>query len=904
MTDTRATYHLNVNGESRLLETEASATLLDVLRADLGLGGTKYNCEQGECGACTVLVDGRPVNSCITLAATLDGSSVVSVEGLATEEDRLDHLQQAFLDFDAAQCGYCTPGMLAAAKGLVGSGSPTTDEIERGLAGNYCRCTGYKHILEAVEHVATSGGEVGGCHDCGNRSPAAHVPSEASVQRVTGQPGYLADSSVPNMLHASFVRVASPRAAIKAIDATAAEAYTGVAKVLTGADLLQEGSMPRFGSQVDDEPILALDETKYEGEPVAVVLAATEQLARVAAALVRVDYEELSPIIDRAAALSSPPLHGPGIGDGNLYGDSNVMGEWLFESGDLEEARAASTVIVEDVYRAPFAHHFAMELPACVARPEGAGVLVESPVQHPFALRRTLAAMLELPPSDVRVRSTPIGGSFGSKGYPKLEPVTAALALNVEAPVSVRLTAEEAFLYAQREASDIWMRTGFDDDGTIQFHEVEADFLIGAYTDISPRVVSKAGLHAVTPYRTKARKVRARALFTSTPPTTAFRGFGATHTVFALESQLDVGAERLGLDPVELRLRNVLDRGDEIYGDRPADGNWSELVTTTADAIRWSTPKKEGRGRGIAVGLKSCVPATKSSARVVLNRDLSVTLQVGTTEMGQGTHDTLRVFVADLLHVDVNQVNVAEPDTDVVPFDALTASSRSLVHMGNAVEGACRSVLEQLADAVRQPTLPGEPDRSQPPEPDIQHLLSTWHASGGDGIVGEGIYEAPVDASHFLGGPAPFYETVSTAVELEVDSETGIVTIHRIVHCTDAGKVLNRQRVSGVDEGGVTMGVGLALTEHVVFGEDALLRNASSLDYRIPTALDVPRIESFFVENGDGPGPYGSKGIGEGGVLAVAPAIASAIADCTGVRLSELPFTPERILLAMKEASA
>lgn len=896
MTDNSFTFSLDVNGQTRDLVTNANATLLDVLRDKLALTGTKYNCEQGECGACTVLVDGQPMTSCIILAATVEGTAVTTVEGMASEDGELNHLQRAFAAYDAAQCGYCTPGMLMAATGILSGGSATAEDIEIGLGGNYCRCTGYLNIVGAINHVAGSSCEGGRCDDCGSQDSSADGLLESITERVTGQPIFIADLPHSEMLHATFVRLPSPRATIRAIDTAAAEAVAGVVKVFTAADLERDGSIPRFGPQVADQPILAGTETKYEGEPVAVVVADTEQVSRTAAALVNVGYEELPPITGRAAALSSPPLHPQNTDDRNAGTGSNVMGEWHLEDGDLAIARAASSVIIEEVYTAPFAHHFAMEVPACIARPEGEGVMVETPVQHPFSLRLGLASMLRLPESSVRVKCTTIGGSFGSKGYPKLEPIAAVLALALGTPVRIRLTAEEAFLYAQREASDIWMRTGFDDDGLVQFHEVEADFLVGAYADISPRVVAKAGLHALTPYKAKARRLRARGLFTSTPPTTAFRGFGASHAAFALESQLNAGAAQLGLDPVALRLRNVLGRGDRVVGDTPADGNWSELLTTTATAFGWSTPKKSGRGRGIALGLKSCVPATQSSARVVLHPDLRVSLQVGTTEMGQGTHDTLRSLVADRLDLDQEAIAVATPDTSVVPYDSLTASSRSLVHMGNAVERACKDIIRQLAD-LRALNLQATVSQS------ARELMAAWHATAVSEITGEGSFEAPSDPAHVLGGETPFYEVVATAVELEVDADTGIVMIHRIVHSTDAGKVLNRKRAAGLDEGGVIMGLGLAMSEQLAFEETGVMANGNSLDYRIPTVNDIPSMTSLFVENADGPGPSGSKGLAEGGVLAIAPAIAAAIYDCTGVRLTDLPFTPERISDRIRKAS-
>ena len=690
---------------------------------------------------------------------------------------------------------------------------------------------------------------------------------------VAGTRAFIDDLNPPGVLHGALVRADVPRGRLRLIETATAERAPGVIRVLTARDLARGGEVPRFGPVVPDQPVLATDHVRYQGEPVALVVAETEPAARAAAELLDVRVDELPPIVDLAGALSDDLLHEPGgrPPEQAVWSTSNVMGEWHFEWGSIGTGERTSDLIVEHAYSAPFAHHFAIETYGTIASPEGEGVTVWSPTQHPFILRKVLAETLGLDDAAVRVVSMPMGGSFGSKGYPKVEPVAALASVLLGRPIKLALNAEETFATAQREASDIRVRTGFTKDGRIVFQDMEADFLIGAYSDISPRVVCKAGLHALAPYRTPNARVVARGLFTSTPPTTAFRGFGAPHTVMALEGQMNDAASALGMDPLDLRLANLRRRGEpSAYKEKPVDGDWPGLLRLVADRIGWEEPKDPSIGRGIAFGLKTCIPATRSEARVRLSGDAAV-VEVGTTEMGQGTTSLLATIAAKELGLPEDDVRVVSGDSARVPFDALTASSRSTVHMGNAVVEACRAIAVQLEEAGGANDLPAE-------------------------LTGHGSFEAPSDSDHPLGGPTPFYEAVATAVELSVEADTGLVTIQRIVHATDAGVVLDPLRARGLDEGGVVMGLGLALSEQLLRSPDGRSSNCSSLDYRIPTIVDRPIVvESLFQENRDGPGPGGAKGLAEGGILAVAPAVCAAIADRVGLTIRDLPATPEKI---------
>lgn len=892
-------YVLTVNGEEHRVTAPPSATLLGVLRDRLGLTGSKFNCEQGECGACTVLMDDRPANACLVLAATAQGFRLTTVEGIGGD-DGSSAVQESFMACDAAQCGYCTPGMVVAVTGLLARDPhPGRADIKEAIAGNYCRCTGYESIVIAVERLAEEAG-VSGAYP------------RAKVDRVTGALEFADDVTPPGAVHGAFVRLPEARTALGVIDATEALAMPGVLRVFTADDFGPDGP-PRFGPVVRDQPVLACGETRYCGEPVALVVANSRDRAVAAASRVRVEREELHGWHTAGDALAASPLHGgdyPSLSDER--DGNNIMGRWDFVRGDLTQAESAATLVLENRYTAPFAHHFMIETYSAVGIPDGDGVTVWDTVQHPFQLRRVIAEMLDLPISRVKVRAMPMGGSFGGKGYAKLGPVVAAFSRMLGRPLKITLSGEESFLTGQREACEASVRSGFDASGRLLFQQIDADFLVGAYADISTRVVSKSGLHACGPYRTPAAEVRARGIYTTTPPTTAFRGFGACHTAMVIEGQMDEAAHQLGIDPVELRLRNLKEKGEATVPNETAvDGDWPELVRIAADSLGWSEPAAPGRGRGLAFGMKSCVPATSSQAAVRLSSDGSITASVGTSEMGQGAVITYASLVADWLCVPVDQVELQMADTALVPFDALTASSRSLVHMGRALQDAVedlkRMIAAHAADicgvAPEDIAIVDGTVKAGDWQGSYCDLLSRVFGDGQGELTGRGQFRVAGDLDNPLGGRTPFFEAVVTAVELSVDEETGIVEVHRVVHVTDAGRVLNRPRAIGLDEGGVVMGLGLALSEQLVYKSGRLL-NGSSLDYRIPTVSDMPcESVSHFQENGDGPGPHGSKGLAEGGILAVAPAVASAIYDCTGIRLRDLPFTPEAIWTAMQERS-
>ena len=423
--------------------------------------------------------------------------------------------------------------------------------------------------------------------------------------RVTGRLAYVADIPVEDALHVKLVTVDAARARIGRIDATRALAVPGVRLVMTPDDL--PSPMPRFGPQLRDRPVLAVGTTAYHGEPVAAVAAETRDAAEEAAALVEVEHEPLPAVTTIAAALdpASPLVQDPSLRPGDPLAGTNTLREHAFGWGDLAAAEREAEVVVEGTWTFPMVTQFAIEPHAFIAAPDGDGIAVWSSIQHPYWLQRVIATLLDLPLSRVRVFAPDPGGGFGGKQHAKYEPLLAFMARRAGRPVRLVLTLEETFQAVRRAASEVRVRSGFHRDGTLAFRDIEANYLVGAYADIADRVVAKGSYTSNGPYRTPAVRIRARSLLSNTVPSTAFRGFGNPQQIWAVESNLDEAAVRLGIDPLELRLRNLAHRGDPfIPGDLPADGEWAETVRRAADRIGWGSPVPPGRGRGIAVGLK------------------------------------------------------------------------------------------------------------------------------------------------------------------------------------------------------------------------------------------------------------------------------------------------------------
>lgn len=742
----------------------------------------------------------------------------------------------------------------------------------------------------------------------GLRAVGSSPRRAGGAERVSGAHAFVADLRLEGMLHVKLVTLDVARARIDAVDAGGARTVPGVVDVVTAADLPQP--VPRFGPVFADRPILAVGETRYHGEPVAAVVATSRDVAEEAARRVVVDHQVLPAVVTTAAALApdAPLVQDPELRRGDPLAGTNVLRERRFGWGDVDAEPA--DLVVEHAYTFPMVTHFAIEPHGAIAvAEEDGGLTFYSPVQHPYLLQRLMADLFELPLTRVHVIAPDPGGGFGGKQNPKFEPLLAILARRTGRPCRLVLTLEETFQAVRRAAADVTVRTGFRADGRIAFQDVRADFLIGAYVDIAERVVTKASYLACGPYRVPAARIRARAVLSHTPPSTAFRGFGTPQINWAVESQLDEGARRLGLDGLTVRLRNLAAKGDPVVpGDVPADGHWAQSVRKAAEALGWDTPLPPGRGRGIACGIKSGATTGLSYSTVRYLFDGSVLVLAGTSDMGQGARTIFAQIAADELGAPVEKVRVISGDTTLVPFDLQTSASRSTVFMGNAIMRACADIRRQVAEmaadlyGVEAAVAGGTvvlPDRSLPMLEVVQRALGRLRGE----VIGNGVMRQADVADHPLGGAPAFYEFNCTAFEVEVDTGTGEIVLHEHVVVSDVGRAINPLQVESQDEGAAIMGLGHSLWEQMLMDDAGRIRNLGALDYRIPTSKDLPlRMQALMVENADGPGPYGAKGVSEGGLLCTAPALAAAVTAATGVVIRDLPLTPERVWTHLEAA--
>ncbi|MBI5157961.1 MAG: xanthine dehydrogenase family protein molybdopterin-binding subunit [Acidimicrobiia bacterium] len=731
------------------------------------------------------------------------------------------------------------------------------------------------------------------------------------VGRVTGGQRYVADIPLADMLHAKLVTLDCAHARILSIDTSAAIALPGVHFVMTPDDLPKP--MPRFGPEYQDRPVMADGETKYHGEAVAAVVADTKDIAEEAALLVKVEYEVLPAIhtLEEALAPGAELVQDPAIRRPGPHIASNILSEYRFGWGDVDAAAADADIVVENTYDWPSQTQFAIEPHGFIAAPDGDGIAVWSSIQHPYQLQKTVAKVLGIPMAKVRVFAPDPGGGFGGKQHTKLEPLVAFMAVRAGQPVRLILTLEEAFQAVRSTGARMRVRTGIKADGTLVFQDFVNEFLVGCYGDTGDRVSAKGSFLSAGPYRTPAVRIVSRAVLSHTTPTHPMRGFGIPQVTWARESNLDEAAIAAGVDRLEIRLKNLVKYGEEhVPGDTPADGDWAQTVRKAAEEIGWGTPVPPGRGRGIAIGLKSGPTTGLSYSTVRFLADCSAIVFSGTSDMGQGARTIYAQIVAEELGIPLDSVSVVMGDTAVVPYDQQTSASRSSVLMGNAVLNACRDIQRKLKarmadmEGIEEAAISVDRGVMRLPggEEALPAVLKKVLGRMGGEIVGNG--EARKDAlpEHPLGGTALFFEFNCTAIEAEVDEETGETDILRHVTVGDVGLALNPIQVTGQDEGAAVMGVGLSLMEHLIWGDDGRTRNLGAIDYRIPTSLDLPReLHSFSVENGDGPGPYGVKGISEGSLLCTAPAVAAAVRDATGAVIRDLPLSPERVWRALQE---
>jgi CO/xanthine dehydrogenase Mo-binding subunit/aerobic-type carbon monoxide dehydrogenase small subunit (CoxS/CutS family) len=911
---------LRVNGRPVALVLPAESLLLDVLRDRLGLKGAKRSCDSQVCGACAVLVDGAAVSACTYLAAEADGREVQTIEGLAPDGE-LAPIQRAFVERGAVQCGFCTAGMLMTARALAAEQpAPTRDTVLHYLRGSLCRCTGYQTIVEAIlggaldTEIPTGG--AGALRVVGRSVPRTDV-----LDKVTGRARYVTDLELPGMAHARLLRSPYAHARIVRIDTSPAREIDGVLAVLTGADLTW--CDPYYGPAFRDRPVLAIDVVRHEGEPVVAVAAVDAATAVRALELVEIDWDDLPAVttLEEALAPGAPLVHTTAPLSGHFADlaslrprpGTNVCHQFAHARGDVERALAEADVVVEDIFTFPRVQHVAMEPHAAVAAWDGdGGLTVWASTQNPFSVRVELARMFDAPLGRVRVVVPLVGGGFGSKTYAKLEPIAAVLARAAGRPVRLAISAEDAFRTVRRCDARASVRLGFRRDGTLMAVDCRADFDVGAYADIGPRIIQKGTYTATGPYRVAHVRLASAAVYTNTTPGGAFRGFGVPQLAWAVESLMDEAARRLDRDPVDLRRQNLLAHGEDFApGDTPIDGKFEESLSRAAEAIGWTQAAAADRGRGVAMMLKASIAPSVSEAIVRLHADASVTVLASTVELGQGARTVMAQIAAEVLAVPLERVSVLMPDTGVTPYDQTTSSSRSTTMVGRAVQEAAGDVAGQLARIAAR-VLDAPLGELRVDDGGVVHgerrlaytaLLRAHFGMAGGELIGRGVV-APGPSAAPLGGSTPFWEMAAGAAEVSLDVETGAVVVEDYVSVADVGRCINPLSCETQDAGAVLQGLGHTLLEEMVYDGGQLL-NGSLLDYRVPRADDAPpRLRCRFVENADGPGPFGAKGAGEGSLVPVSPAVGNALARLTGLRFRDLPLTPERVWRALRQRDA
>jgi CO/xanthine dehydrogenase Mo-binding subunit len=716
-------------------------------------------------------------------------------------------------------------------------------------------------------------------------------PRRDAHEKLRGQAQFVGDLVVPRMLHGKVLRSPVPHARIVSIDTSAAEKIPGVVCVLTGADLADID--PYYGHAIKDRPIVAIDKVRFHGEQVAAVAAETPAAAGAAVDAIEVEYEELPVVatvqdaVAEDATLVTERESKPGLfhGLGELAPrEGNVCYRYRIDRGELEAVFARADIVVEGEYAFPAVYQYAMETHTVIAQYEADEITLWATCQHPFLVRAEIAELFGVPVANVRIQVPYLGGGFGSKSYTKMEPLTVALARKAGRPVRIQNRVAESMVTTRRHNMWCRMRTAATADGRLLARDIECLFDTGAYADNGPRVVATGGDAAPGPYRWAAYRVDAACVYTNLAPSGSYRAFGATHVQWIGESQVDEVARRARLDPLDVRRENLCTPGEEVRaGGKPLDADLVGDVEKVAAGVGWTEEKPPLVGRGVSVGLLAAGAHPVSSAVCRLEADCRVIVLVGTTEMGQGPRTAFAQIAAEEIGVEPDQVTVRGADTRFTPYDRSTGASRSTTVAGLAVQRAAADVREQL-DRIAESS-------GIDPHDHVALMRRHFGFAGGE-LIGSGEV-APLGTGSYAEGPV-FWEVCVGAAEVEVDPETGVVKVRRTATAADVGRAINPQLVERQDEGATLQGIGNALFEEMVY-EDGLLMNDSLLDYRVPSFEDLPgEMTCVIVENGDGPGPYGAKGCGEGALAAVPAAIVNALADA-GVPMNELPLTPERV---------
>jgi CO/xanthine dehydrogenase Mo-binding subunit/aerobic-type carbon monoxide dehydrogenase small subunit (CoxS/CutS family) len=911
-TETRLKF--SVNGRAVDVLANPLERLSRVLREHLGMKGTKVGCDAGDCGACTVLLNGEPVTACLVAAGQAEDCDVTTVEGLRERSSLCGRLQDSFLRHGAAQCGICTPGMLVAATALLERNpAPSENEAMDAIGGVLCRCTGYRKIIHAIlqvndrqqDEVATTPGEAVG----------KRLARLDGKRKVEGSEIFGADGIPAATLIARAIRSPYDRARFQFGDLGAFVAqHPGIEAVFTAKDIPGEnryGVIPPFA----DQPVFAEKESRFLGEAVAAVVGEAEAVEELDTGAFPVRWEKLPALITMEAALApdAPLIH--------AHREGNVLVRGRVVRGDVEKALAEAGVVIEEEYETGFVEHAYIEPEAGWARRVGDRIEIEACTQSPYMDRADIAHILGIPPEAVRIIPTAVGGGFGSKLDLSVQPFIALAAWRLWRPVRMVYTRFESILSTtKRHPARMRIRAGASPDGRLKALDFSADFNTGAYSSWGPTVAARVPVHASGPYVVPHYRALTRAVHTNLVPAGAFRGFGVPQTAIAQEQAYDELANRLGIDRLEFRILNALtNETPTVTGQVLGAGvgiraclealrpKWKAALAEVAAFNGEATgPLRRGVGvAGMWYGCGNTSLPNPSTIRVGLKADGRIALHQGAVDIGQGSNTIVTQICADALRAPIERFDLVSGDTAITPDCGKTSASRQTFVTGKAAQMAgaeLRRAILKLAGCCDCASIHFEDGSVTVTEHGDEHVLNLRDLpldEHGYVLTREATFDPPTQPLDGDGQGIPYavFGFGAHMAEVAVDTELGTVKVLRITAAHDVGRAINPTLIEGQIEGGAAQGLGQALMEEFFPGKGENLH-----DYLIPTAGDMPLVESILIEDPSPIGPFGAKGIGEQAVIPTAPAILNAIHHATGVRMRRVPATPDRLKAAILAA--
>jgi putative selenate reductase molybdopterin-binding subunit len=974
-----------INGVIKSVDVAANQSLLAALRQE-GYFSVKHGCETGECGACTVLIDGVPRPSCVTFAAQVGGCTLTTVESLGNAR-KLHPLQEAFIDTGAIQCGFCTPGMVLAAYALLKSNAdPTEAEVRDALSGNLCRCTGYVKPVQAVLRAAAimrgetmapisrpdshenfqpwdpgrspleyaeRGAPGRSDDDEGYSAPSQGSDSDGgvatltgtristelsivgkserkvdAVKLVTGKPAYVDDIELRGMLHGRLLTSSHAHAVIRDIDASEARALPGVHAVLTYKDVQRIPYTTAGQSWPEPGPHdqYSLDYiVRFVGDRVAAVAAETPEIAEQALKLIHVDYEIKPAVLDPRQSMKpdAPRIH-PESESYRIHDASrNIAAHLHAEVGDVQRGFAESDLIVEGEYIVPQVQQTPIENHIVITYwDEDDRLVVRTSTQVPYHVRRIIAPVIGLSPRRIRVIKPRIGGGFGVKQEVLLEDICALLTIATDRPVKLELSRAEEFRSSRsRHPQIIRMKTGVKRDGTLVANQMTLLANTGAYGTHSLTVQSNTGSKTLPLYPCPNIRFEAEVVYTNLPPAGAFRGYGVPQGAFALESHMDEVAKQLGIDALELRRKNWIKEGDENpfakalgegkegYAQVIQSCGLPQCLQIVEERLSWKEKRGKGgtgryrRGVGVALAMHgTAIPGLDmGGASMKLNDDGSFNLLVGATDIGTGSDTVIAQIAAEVLGVRVEDIIMHSSDTDFTPFDTGAYASSTTYISGGATKKAAEQVRAQILEVA------GRMLKSNPETLTIKDRVITAPNGNTVTVSQVALHSLHVENQQQIMATASWmsYESpppfAAQGAEVEVDTETGVVHVLRAISAIDAGRVINPITAEGQIEGGATQALGYGVCEEMIYDQNGAMLTTNLSDYRIFSAPDMPQMETYIVETSDPFGPFGAKAIAEIPIDGMAPAVANAVADALGLRVRQIPLTPERVLWAIRE---